>query len=727
MMKLAPVCYRKLRVGVLLSVLGLSVAATAATKTTQDTSTDEQTGEQTGEPSSEEPELPRFEERIHVEGTVDAVPALESTFVKIPIALQSTPASVSVVPRFVIESQDANVLGDALRNASGVNVATGFGIFDFFVIRGFDSLDTSLVMTDGAFEPESTFYQLYNVERVEVLKGPVAFLYGGNPLSGSVNLVRKNPRASNLADLRLRLGSFGTYQGTADFNVAREDGRAAFRVNTIYSSSDFYRDDKENDLFAVNPVAAFQLNERTPLTVNFEYVSNEYRPDSGLPLFGNELPDVPRSRSYQSPLDLSDQAIYRLRVDLSSKINPRWTLRNKFYFTDLDWETDGTLLVGAFPNAMGSADVFRNLTLLDDRQKMLGNQFEALTRFSTGRIEHQALFGIELSRWTDEFALDVAFLPSIDLLNPVETMTEPLFFVPGQASSGDVRNITFAPYFVDELTFSEAVQIFLGGRLDALDYEDAATGTKRDPTSFSPMVGGVYHLQPDLAFYANYGEAFAPPSSLIVGEREPEESWQFEVGTKKTFAGDRSSLTAAFYNLERDKIAIPDANGITQQAGNQRSRGIEIELGTEWEGAGVPWFSFVSYAFNDSVLTEFAETVFTGAVPPFLVFDRSGNTAPFAPRHLFNLWTMGELANGLGLGGGARYVSGQFIAPDNAYEIGGYFTLDATVSYRVSSWKLSLNFKNLTDTDFETRGFGNSAVIPADPLAVYASIQFLVP
>ncbi|MGH9460441.1 MAG: TonB-dependent receptor [Vicinamibacteria bacterium] len=723
MMKLATTCYRELRVGVLLSVLSLSVAATAATETTQDTSTDEQTGEQ----SSEEPEPLRFEERIHVEGTVDAVPALESTFVKIPISLQSTPASVSVVPRFVIESQDANVLGDALRNASGVNVGTGFGVFDFFVIRGFDSLDTGLVMTDGAFEPESTFYQLYNVERVEVLKGPVAFLYGGNPLSGSVNLVRKNPRASNLADLRLRLGSFGTFQGTADFNLAREDGRAALRVNTIYSSSDFYRDDKENDLFAVNPVAAFQLNERTPLTVNFEYVSNDYRPDSGLPLFGNELPDVPRTRSYQSPLDFSDQAIYRLRVDLSSEISPRWTLRNKLYFTDLDWETDGTLLVGAFPNAMGNVDVFRNLTLLDDRQKMLGNQFEALTRFSTGSIEHQALFGIELSRWTDEFALDVAFLPSIDLFDPVETTTEPLFFVPGQASSGDVRNITFAPYFVDELTFSEALQIFLGGRLDALDYEDRVTGTMRDPTSFSPMVGGVYHLQPDLALYANYGEAFAPPSSLIVGEREPEESWQFEVGTKKTFDGDRSSVTVAFYNLERDKIGIPDANGITQQAGNQRSRGIEIELGTEWEGAGVPWFSFVSYAFNDSVLTEFRETVFTGAVPPFLVFDRSGNSAPFAPRHLFNLWTMGELANGLGLGGGARYVSGQFIAADNVYEIGGYFTLDATVSYRVSSWKLSLNLKNLTDTDFETRGFGNSAVIPADPLAVYASIQFLVP
>ena len=724
-MELTPTCHQGLRVGILLGALTLPIGGAAAIGRAQG-SPEQDVEQQPDEQSSQETEPPAFEERIHVEGAVDAVPTLESTFAKIPTPLQSTPASVSVVPRFVIESQDANVLGEALQNVSGVNVGTGFGIFDFFVIRGFDSLDTSLVMTDGAFEPESTFYNLYNVDRVEVLKGPVAFLYGGNPLSGTVNLVRKEPRSSNLADLGFRLGSFGTYQGTADFNVAREDGRAALRLNAIYSTSDFYRDDKANELFAVNPVVAFQLNDRTPLTLNFEYVNNEYKPDSGLPLFNNELPDVPRTRSYQSPLDISEQEIYRMRVDLSTEINSRVTLRDKFYFTDLGWQTDGTLLVGAFPNAIGTVDVFRNLTLLDDRQKMLGNQLEVLVRFATGSVEHQALIGFEASRLTDEFTLDVAFLPPIGLFDPVETATEPLFLLPGQSTAADVRSITFAPYFMDQISFSEKVQVFLGGRLDVLDYEDAATATSRDSTSFSPMVGGVYHLDPGLSLYANYGEAFAPPSSRVVGEREPEESWQFELGMKQRFAGDRSSVTVAFYNLERDQIAIPDATGITQQAGNQRSRGVEVELGTEWTGADVPWFSFVSYAFNDSVLTQFAETVFTGSVPPFVVFDRSGNTAPFAPRHIFNLWTMGELESGLGLGGGARYVSRQSIAPDNAFEIDGYFTLDATVSYRVSSWKLSLNFKNLTDTSFETRGFGNASVIPADPFAVYASIQFLV-
>ncbi len=196
-MELTPTCRRGLRVGILLGALTLPIGGAGAIGRAQG-SPEQDVEEQPDEQSSEETEPPAFEERIHVEGAVDAVPTFESTFAKIPTPLQSTPASVSVVPRFVIESQDANILGEALQNVSGVNVGTGFGVFDFFVIRGFDSLDTSLVMTDGAFEPESTFYNLYNIDRVEVLKGPIAFLYGGNPLSGTVTWSVKSPAPATL-------------------------------------------------------------------------------------------------------------------------------------------------------------------------------------------------------------------------------------------------------------------------------------------------------------------------------------------------------------------------------------------------------------------------------------------------------------------------------------------------------------------------------------------------
>ncbi len=237
--------------------------------------------------------------------------------------------------------------------------------------------------------------------------------------------------------------------------------------------------------------------------------------------------------------------------------------------------------------------------------------------------------------------------------------------------------------------------------------------------SVQSHAGGVYAPRPDIALYASAGRAFAPPSSRVVGERKPEESWQFEIGTKKNLGTGRGFLSVAAYHLERESIAIPDRNGLTQQTGNQRSRGIELEIATE---PSPDWLTFISYAYNVSVLTQFAEIVPTGGEPPFVILDRSGNRAAFAPRHIFNAWTNRTLGNGLTLGGGARYVSGQYIAADNSFQIDGYLTLDASLSYEQTNWRWTVNFKNLTNRDFETRGFGNSAVIPADPFAIYALI-----
>ncbi|MCB0295841.1 MAG: TonB-dependent receptor plug domain-containing protein, partial [Calditrichaeota bacterium] len=150
-----------------------------------------------------------LEDSVTVTAQKDGKVATYNTIAfKLPIPLRSTPASVSVVPQALLANQGGIVLGDALRNVSGVNCQTGNGVFDYFMIRGFNSLDNGLVMTDGTAEPEVMFYNMYNLERVEVLKGPSAFLYGGNPLSGTVNLVRKTPVFDNFLHLG---GSYGQF------------------------------------------------------------------------------------------------------------------------------------------------------------------------------------------------------------------------------------------------------------------------------------------------------------------------------------------------------------------------------------------------------------------------------------------------------------------------------------------------------------------------------------
>lgn len=670
------------------------------------------------QPAPDHPPAGRFQEAVEVRDELPAVPPAQLVTLKASADVQTTPASVTIVPEALSKSQDARVLTDALENAAGVNVATGFGVFDYFTLRGLDSLSGGLVVVDGAPEPESTFYPLYNVRQVELLKGPAAFAYGGNPLAGAVHLVRKQPLAEPRLDASLSYGSFGSKDAALDGNVASRDGRLALRVNGLYRESDGWRDDKPSRVFALNPALLFRPDERTRLALNAEYARSEYTPDSGLPVPAG-LSGVPRERSYQSPFDVSEQDLWRLRLDGERRVDERLTLRAKLYATSLDWRSEGTLVLGAFPGGSDRILVPRVLPLLDDRQGLRGAQLEALVDFQTGRVKHEALFGFEAGRLKDDYTLDVAYLPPLDLTAPVESAVQPLFLLPGQSAAGDARNLTLAPYVLDRLTLSERWRLTLGARLDRLDYDERFSATAREDTRLSPLAGLTFSPRPHLSLYVSGGTAFAPPSTLVVGPRDPERSRQVEAGAKLTFLGGRAFLGAAAYHLERDNIAIPDQSGVLRQQGDQRSRGIELELSAE---ARPGWTTFASFAVTDAELTRFFELLPTGG-QSFVVLDRSGNHPAFVPRTLASLWTVKEWKHGLELGAGLRYVGMQHVAEDNALELPAYALVDARVAYRRGPARLSVNLKNLTDHEYFTRGNGGASLLPGEPFAAYARIE----
>jgi outer membrane receptor protein involved in Fe transport len=235
------------------------------------------------------------------------------------------------------------------------------------------------------------------------------------------------------------------------------------------------------------------------------------------------------------------------------------------------------------------------------------------------------------------------------------------------------------------------------------------------------MGGLLFSPKSDLSFYVSAGTAFAPPSTQVIGPRDPEESWQVEAGAKIGFLSGKGLATVAVYNLERDNIAIPDSTGFTSQQGDERSQGFELELSAE---PSKGWVAYASYAYNDAELTSFNEIVRTGQGPTdFIVVDRSGNRGPLAPRHIGNLWTSRQFASGLGLAAGLRFVSSQFIAEDNRFQIDDYVTVDAIVSYRIGKVRAAVNLKNLTGTEYASRGFGNVSAIPARPFEVLGRIE----
>lgn len=662
---------------------------------------------------------------MDVEAELPALPPSSSAATRLPVSVQDLPVTVSVIPRSLQRDQAGMVLGDALRNASGVTVGAGFGVFDFFTIRGFDSLTGGLVLTDGIAEPESTFHPLYNVRQVEVLKGPAAFLYGGNALAGAVQIVRKQPLSARFADASFTYGHFQTFEGTLDGNVATGDGKLALRLNGTWQGTDSFRDVGDGSIAAVNPSLLWRPDDRTRLGVSFEYVSSDWPPDSGLPFVGESgstLAPVPRETSYQSPFDASEQDAYRLRFEAERKLGEGLMLRNRFYFTELGWDSKGTLLNGAFPFPDGNTYVLRTLVILDDRQRLLGDQLELNSSFKTGPVGHDVLAGVELVRLTDRFVQDVALLDPLNLLDPVEPpQGQTPVTIPAFGLAGDSRSLVFAPYVVDRLAFSKKWQAFVGARFDTLDYEDAPSGTSRDDTKLSPLLGLVFSPRPTFSLHASAGTAFAPPSTQVVGPREPETSRQAEAGAKLQFLGGRAFLGASVYALEREDIAIPDSSGLLTQAGDQRSRGFEVDFSAEPAHGLV---TYANYAFTDAELTRFTEMVITPVGP--VVLDRTGNTPAFVPRHLFNMWVSKELRNGLGAAVGLRALSEQFVGEDNRYTIPGYATLDAAVFYKTGRARLAVNLKNITGTDYETRGFGGVSAIPARPFECLARIELRV-
>ncbi len=708
---------------VLLFVAARGLADGAETMTPPTPKADAEAASPAGEASSVPVPPVTVTDYLFVDGALPYVPASNTIATKLPLSLRKTPASVGVISEAVFEEKKARVLGDALGAISGLNVQTQTGIADLFVLRGMDSLSSGLFLFDGAPEPETSFFQLYNVERVEVLKGPASFLYGGSPTAGVVNLVRKQPEPLRFLSVSGTAGSFGTYDGSLDVNTASSDGRLALRLNGLYRKSDGYREGRDSRTWALNPSLTFTPNAQSSLNINVEYVDASFQPDAGIPvvfgLTGPSLADVPRRQSYQSPNDKSDQNITRVQADYQNRLDETLTLRAKAFYRRLDWDSRGTIFNGVFPGRLG-LEVSRTLLLLDDRQEFYGVQAEAVLGLKTGPLSHRILVGVEAQRLADRYSLDVGFLPNIALVNPRETAQGPIFVLPQFASGADARSLILAPYAIDQIAVSDEVEVLLGGRFDAIDYDDSKTRTARNDRRGSPVVGLVYSPRKDLSLYGHYGSAFAPPSSRVVGERKPEVSRQGELGAKAALLNGRLQATLALYQLDRENVAIPDDNGITQQNGTQRSRGVEVELAAEPQPGLRALFS---YAYNRATLTEFKESVFSFATGGNVVVDRSGNTAAFAPEHIANLWLSKRLPYGLGVAAGGRYLSRQFIAEDNLLSLKSALTFDAAVSYETGLHRVSLNFKNLTNQRYETRGFGSTSAIPASGFAMTLGYQ----
>ncbi len=650
-----------------------------------------------------------------------------STATRTDTPILEIPQSIQVIPQQVLEDQQVTRLDEALQNASGV-IYNGTDTFSDvnYSIRGFVGAP---VLQDGFRQYDFVeIPEVANIERIEVLRGPAAILYGEIQPGGVINLVSKQPLADPFYEAEFQVGSYGLIRPQIDISGPINDsGSLLYRLNAVYSRRDGFRDfDQEFEQFFVAPIVTWKVSDRTNLTLDLQISKRERPQDFGTVAFGDGVIDTPRDRIFNEPDDFLQRDFFSVRFALDHQFNDNWSIRNAFRFTDSSVFSDRLSIPIAFNETTG--DLRRVFALDDFDSQNYALQTNIVGEFATGLIDHTLLFGLDLTRTNTSRFARANFTPFIlNVFDPEYGVDRPeldtLLF--DRQSEIDRLGI----YLQDQIQVFDNLNLLVGLRYDtveqrvdnvpALFYPDGDLTQNDD--ALTPRVGIVYQPSEDLSLFASYSQSFNPNVDEVAADGnplEPERGEGFEVGIKAELS-DALIATLAYFDITKQNVATQDPDfpglGVSIATGEQQSRGFEFDV----TGQILPgWNIIASYAYTDAEVSE-DETI------PI------GNQLPGIPLHNANIWTTYEIQDGnlqgLGFGIGFNYIGerqGDFI---NSFEADNYFLTNAAVFYRRDNWRLALNFKNLFDVNYtsSTSNFGSrtSAGSPGEPFTVVGSIS----
>ncbi|HLP88088.1 MAG TPA: TonB-dependent siderophore receptor [Nostocaceae cyanobacterium] len=641
-----------------------------------------------------------------------------STGTKLEVPLRDVPASIQVIPKEVISDRQVVRLNELADNVSGVRPQATLGglASQGYFIRGFASGFEAL--RDGYRDFGFTSPRdVANIERVEFLKGPSSVLYGSaSSPGGVVNTITKKPLSDPFYQIGGTFGSYDFYRGTIDLTGSLTENRAAlYRLNLAYENANSFRDFVDNESVFINPVVSVKVGETTDLTFAYEYQKYDYAFDRGFPSNSTVVFDLPVSRYLDEPsLNDSQYTSNNFAYNLESQFgyNNNWKFRQGFNILNVTGITRGSQTVAINPDGQ---TVSRRYRISDSQQQNIAFQNEISGKFNTGTIRHNILVGLELANYQFQDDFYRGTIAPINIFNPVygaqpENVRRNLF--------GEYGGQNVALYLQDLIELTPNLKFLAGGRFDWVNSYDtnfiADTTTKTSDSEFSPRLGIVYQPTDTTSIYASWTNSFNPQ---IFGRNssnepfKPEKSEQFEVGIKQDFLDNRLSATLAFFDITKQNVLNFDIDGFGIQTGEQKSRGIELDVVGEISPG---WKIIGTYAYTDAYVSE----------------DNDINTLndrlAGVPYHSASLWTTYEFQQGnlqgLGLGLGLVYAGEREATLPNNIQIPSYLRTDASIFYKQNNWRAALNFKNLFDNKYyEAQGF---YIVPAAPLTVIGNITF---
>ncbi|MAQ00992.1 MAG: TonB-dependent siderophore receptor [Alteromonadaceae bacterium] len=660
-------------------------------------------------------------ERITIEGQYLSIN--ESNSVKTPTPIIDVPQSLSIMTAEDITERGITSIGEIIDYTPGVNTSQGEGHRDSVVFRGVRS--TADFYIDGNRDDVQYYRSLYNVEQVEILRGPNALLFGRGGTGGILNRVSKKAKLDEtFTGYKATLNSFGGYGVEIDTNTDMSS-TSALRINAMYESLDNHRDFFDGERIGFNPTARFELSEDSVLDMSYEYINHERFIDRGIPTGADGRPvESLKNVVFGDPENnYHELEAHVFRVNLSHQFNDYTKANVNVFYGDYD---------KVYSNFYASGyDADTNIVELDgyidettrDNLIVSGN---LISEFSTGSIGHMVIAGTEIIRTnSDQFRLN----PEFDSTgNDRETFItqRPLMFsgLSGINAAGnqvttaftalndDTRvNLDVASFFVqDEIELSEHLDLVLGARFDRFDIEvfnaKAVETRSRTDEQVSPRAGLIYKPQENISVYASYSESFLPRSGEqytdINGsdnQLDPDTYSNQEIGIKWDFA-QGLSFTAALFENEQSSPQVADDNPETLDVINSDISGYELQLTGYLND---DWRITANYSHLEGEIV-----------------DRSGPTG-LTPRELpentFSVWSTYQVNDVFGVGLGATYQDESFINNGNSAVLPSYTRWDASAYYDISDdLRVQLNIENLTDELYFPNAHATHQATVAAPL-----------
>lgn len=671
-------------------------------------------------------------DQLSIEGvrgnTVGYVTRATRSATKTDTPLLDTPQSITVVSRQQIRDQNVQNLTEQLRYVPGVIPAQGENNRDEVIIRG--QKTNADFFVNGVRDDVQYFRDLYNIERIEVLKGPDSLIFGRGGGGGVINRVLKEADGLRVREIVAGGGQFNQKRVALDVGDRISDS-VFFRLNGMFEDSQTYRQFGDLQRYGINPTMTFLLGPATTLKLSYEFFHDDRFPDRGIPSQNGR----PYNYRNNTRTFFGNPTVNRTGVDaniatatLDHTFESGVQMHNQLRFADYD-RFYANSLPAAPVNAAGTQvpiSIYRSQT----NRTNFFSQNDFTYKFLTGDVKHTLLAGFELGYQEGLMFRETGFsrvgnsLVTSVVVNPMAPISRaPVTFRNNGTTDANVRYDLglAAAYAQDQIDLNEYVQIVGGLRYDYFDFssQGRATGltNERVDNLVSPRAGLVIKPLANLAFYGSYSVSYLPSSGDQIGAftpglviARPEGFQNLEVGVKYDVT-PTFQVTGALYNLDRTNQRLNDPNnaGFFILSGRTNTQGAEIGANgyvTDW------WQIAGGYAFTDARIDSNVSTTIV-----------KGNTVGLVPFNSISLWNKFDITRELGIGIGVIHQTHTFATSDDSVRLPSYTRFDLGLFYNITeSVRAQVNIENLFDRRYIYTADNNQNLTPGAPRTIRAQI-----